>query len=176
MTLTAMAARDLLPAPFRHGTVTAVTSTIQAGERTTMSDRTGGCACGAIRFRITAPFMGVGVCHCTDCQKASGGAPNYVALAPTTALEVTKGEARVYFSKGDSGEDVGRAFCPDCGAPLWSLPPNAPFLTVKLGALDENADLTPSLHLYTASAPPWHLMHDGVPAFPKSPPFAPPGA
>jgi len=141
-----------------------------------MTDLTGGCACGAIRFKITAPLMGVGVCHCTDCQKASGGPPNYTALAPATAFEVTKGEARVYVSKGDSGEDVGRAFCPDCGTPLWSLPPNAPFRPVKLGALDDNADLTPSLHLYVASAPPWHLMHQGAPTFPKMPPFPPPGA
>jgi hypothetical protein len=101
--------------------------------------------------------MGVGVCHCTDCQKASGGGPNYVALAPKTAFEVTKGEARVYFSKGDSGEDAGRAFCPNCGTPLWSLPANAPFTTVKLGALDHNSDLTPALHLYTASATRSHL-------------------
>jgi len=141
-----------------------------------MTDRTGGCACGAIRFKISAPLVGVGVCHCTSCQKASGGGPNYVALAPNTAFEVTKGEARVYLSKGDSGEDAGRAFCPNCGTPLWSLSAKAPFATVKLGALDHNADLTPALHLYTASAAPWHLMHEGVPTFPKMPPFPPPGA
>jgi hypothetical protein len=142
-----------------------------------MTDREGGCACGAVRFKITAPFMGVGVCHCTDCQKASGGGPNYVALAPKTAFVVTKGEAAVFTCKGDSGVDIGRAFCAECGTPLWSMPgPNAPFVPVKLGALDDNSDLTPSLHLYTASAPPWHLMHDGLPAFPKSPPFPPPGA
>jgi hypothetical protein len=52
-----------------------------------MTDRTGGCACGGIRFGITAPLMGVGVCRCTDCQKASGGGPNYVAPAPKTAFE-----------------------------------------------------------------------------------------
>ena len=57
---------------------------LETGMRMTMTDRTGGCACGAIRFKITAPLMGVGVCHCTDCQKASGGGPNYVALAPKT--------------------------------------------------------------------------------------------
>ncbi|MGY8677187.1 GFA family protein [Bradyrhizobium sp. UFLA05-153] len=141
-----------------------------------MTDRTGGCACGAIRFRINAPLMGVGICHCTDCQKASGGGPNYVALAPKTGLEVTKGEAKIYSRKADSGGDVGRAFCPDCGSPLWSLPPNAPFLTVKLGALDSNSDLTPALHLYTSSAPPWHLMHEGLPTFPKMLPSPPPGA
>ena len=140
-----------------------------------MTDRTGGCACGAIRFKITQPLMGVGVCHCADCQKASGGGPNYVALAPKTGFEVTKGEARLYVTKGDSGEDVARAFCPNCGSPLWSEPSNAPFFPVKLGALDDNADLAPALHLYTASAQPWHLMHEGLPTFPGMPPMAPPG-
>jgi hypothetical protein len=141
-----------------------------------MADLTGGCACGKVRFKITQPLMGVGVCHCTDCQKASGGGPNYVALAPKTGFEVTKGEANVYSCKGDSGATVGRAFCGECGSPLWSLPPDGPFNAVKLGALDHNADMTPNLHLYTASAPPWHLMHEGLPAFPKMPPFPPPQA
>jgi hypothetical protein len=141
-----------------------------------MTDRTGGCACGAIRFKITAPFAGVGVCHCTDCQKASGGGPNYVALAPTAAFEVTKGEAKIYGTKGDSGGEAMRAFCPECGSPLWSASSTLPFTPVKLGALDDNSDLTPSLHLYAASAPPWHLMHEGLPTFPKTPPFPPPGA
>lgn len=65
--------------------------------------------------------MGVGVCHCRDCQKASGGGPNYVALAPKTAFEIAQGEARVHFSKCDSGEEAGRAFCANCGTLLWSL-------------------------------------------------------
>lgn len=138
-----------------------------------MSERTGGCACGEIRFKVTGPFMGVGVCHCTDCQKASGGGPNYVALAPSDGFEVTKGEARIFVSKGDSGGDVGRAFCAGCGTPLWSLVSNAPFRPVKLGALDDSSDLTPMLHLYVSSAPPWHLMHEGLPSFPKAPPSPP---
>jgi len=47
-----------------------------------MSDIEGGCACGAVRFKIAGPMMGAGTCHCVDCQKASGGGPAYVALAP----------------------------------------------------------------------------------------------
>jgi hypothetical protein len=156
----------------RRGTA-AAEANLQTEKASDMTDRTGGCACGAIRFKITAPLMGVGVCHCTDCQKAAGGGPNYVALAPKTAFEVTKGEAKVYYSKAESGADAGRAFCAQCGAPLWSLAPNAPFTPVKLGALDDNSDLTPSLHLYAASAPAWHLMHPGLPTFPKMPPTPP---
>jgi len=139
-------------------------------------EREGGCACGAVRFKITQPFAGVGVCHCTDCQKASGGPPTYVALVPTAGFEVTKGEAKRYVSKGDSGGEVVRAFCPECGSPLWSSTPTMPLTPVKLGALDDSSDLMPALHLYTASAQPWHLMHEGLPTFPKAPPFPPPSA
>src|SRR4051812_28514325 len=106
----------------------------------TMSDLTGGCACGAIRFKTTAPPFGVGVCHCLDCQKSSGGGPNYVALFPRPAFEVTKGEAKVYTCASDNGVDVGRAFCAECGSPLWSIPGGAsPFFPVKLGALDDSS-------------------------------------
>ena len=139
-----------------------------------MTDRTGGCACGAVRFKVTAPPIAVCVCHCSDCQKASGGPPNYVALVPKTALEVTKGEARIYVRKGDSGAEIGRAFCPDCGTPLWAVPAEAPFVPVKLGAFDDNADLMPSVHIYAASAPPWHLTHEGTAVFETFPPTPPP--
>ena len=97
-------------------------------------------------------------------------------MCGASAFEVTKGEAKVYVCKGDSGEDAARAFCPNCGTPLWSFPANGSFTAVKLGALDDNSDLRPSLHLYTASAAPWHLMHEGLPAFPKMPPRRPPRA
>jgi hypothetical protein len=140
-----------------------------------MTDVTGGCACGAVRFRITQPFIGVGVCHCRDCQRASGGGPTYVGLAPKPGFAVTKGEARVYAVKGDSGGEVSRAFCAECGTPLWSDPgPASPFYPVKLGALDDPAPYQPMIHLYTDSAQPWHLMHEGLPRFPKMPPMAPP--
>ncbi len=137
-------------------------------------ERTGGCACGAIRFKISAPFIGIGACHCRDCQKASGGGPNYVGLAPKDALVVTKGEAKLFRSKGGSGAEVARAFCADCGTPMWSIPAHEPFTPVKLGALDDNADLSPGMHIYVASAPSWHAIEDGVPTFPKMPPPMPP--
>jgi hypothetical protein len=133
-------------------------------------ERTGGCACGAIRFKVETPFIGVGACHCTACQKASGGGPNYVALAPKASLVVTQGEAKVFYSRADSGAQVGRAFCPDCGTPLWSIPVHEPFTTIKLGALDDHSDLSLQMHVYAASAPPWHPLGDGLPTFARLPP------
>jgi hypothetical protein len=34
----------------------------------------GGCACGAVRHRLTAPPLIVHACHCRDCQKMTGSA------------------------------------------------------------------------------------------------------
>ena len=136
---------------------------------TTQEIRKGGCACGAIRFEITAPIIAIGACHCHKCQKASGGGPNYVALAPKGALNVMQGAPKVFETKGDSGATVGRAFCGDCGTPLWSIPAHEPFTPVKLGALDENTDLSPAMHIYVESAPDWHNLNDDVPKFAKAP-------
>ncbi len=139
-----------------------------------MSVMEGGCFCGAVRFKVSAPLAGVGACHCVDCQKSGGGGPNYVALAPKAALEITKGEPRRFTRKGGSGEDVTRVFCGDCGSPLWSEPASMPFMPVKVGAFDDGSGLSPQLHLFTASAPSWHLMQEGVPQFEQAPPFPPP--
>src|SRR5439155_7686682 len=37
-------------------------------------EREGGCACGAVRYRLTAEPLIVHACHCRDCQRLSGGA------------------------------------------------------------------------------------------------------
>lgn len=141
-----------------------------------MATITGGCACGAVRFEISGPTMGTGVCHCRACQYASGGGPNYVLLAARDGFKVTRGEAKVYMTKGDSGADIGRAFCAECGTPLYSVPaPGTPFYPVKLGALDDPSPYQPALHLYCEAAQPWHLFHDGLPKFPQMPPAPPPG-
>ena len=136
-------------------------------------ERHGGCACGAIRFKITAPFLGIGACHCTACQKGAGGGANYVALALASSFSVTHGQAKIYTSKGDSGADVGRAFCPECGTPLWSEPAHEPFIPIKLGALDDSSDLSPGMHIYVSSAPHWHVIPANLPAFLKMPPPVP---
>ena len=136
-----------------------------------MSDIEGGCACGAIRFKIAGPLAGVGVCHCRACQYSTGGPPNYVALAMRPSFSVTKGEAKVHLSKADSGAEVGRAFCPECGTPLYTIPgEGTPFFPVKLGALDDPSGYAPNLHLYMEDAQPWHLTHEGLPQFARMPP------
>jgi hypothetical protein len=132
----------------------------------------GGCQCGAVRYQIGAPFFGMAVCHCRACQYASGGGPNYVALAQREAFEITKGEVKVFRSRGDSGAEIGRAFCAQCGTPIYAEPAGGPLLPVKVGSLDDPSSLSPALHIFTEFAQPWHPVTPGLPAFPQGPPGA----
>ena len=134
-----------------------------------MSTIEGGCACGAIRFEIEGPLMGSGACHCRACQYASGGAPAYLGIAPTAGFKVTKGTPKRYVSTGDSGGDVVRNFCPDCGTSLFTELTNSSITPVKLGALDDPSSYAPGMHFYVSEAQPWHHITPGVPTFPKAP-------
>lgn len=133
--------------------------------------REGGCACGEVRFRITAPILGMAACYCRECQQGSGGGPNYVVLARRDAFEVLKGEPRVHHAVAGSGNDIGRVFCGTCGTPLWSeTRDGTPFKPVKAGALDDASDLELTSAVYTSEAQPWHLMHPVARSFEKMPP------
>ena len=37
-----------------------------------MAKHDGGCLCGKVRFRVAAPPIDSGYCHCRICQKNSG--------------------------------------------------------------------------------------------------------
>jgi len=50
---------------------------------------TGGCVCGATRYRLTAEPLTLYACHCTDCQKRSGSAFGLSMWVHRGALELT---------------------------------------------------------------------------------------
>jgi len=52
----------------------------------------GGCLCGKVRYSADTEPAFVGVCHCTNCQKATGTAFNVVVALP--ARRPTAGSAR----------------------------------------------------------------------------------
>ncbi|MGZ5986651.1 MAG: GFA family protein [Caulobacteraceae bacterium] len=130
-----------------------------------MSELEGGCACGAVRYRLTSPPMIVHCCHCRDCQQQTGGAFAVNALIETDRIEVT-GEIAVYEMPTDSGRphDVHR--CPKCATALWSDYGRRPYLRfVRAMTLDDHNALPPDVHIFTRSKLPWVGLPPEVPAF-----------
>ncbi len=123
---------------------------------------TGGCQCGAIRFRAEA-LGEASVCHCRMCQKATGGLFGpYVAL---DGLTWTRGERRRF----QSSNKVWRGFCDACGTPLtWEHVGG--LMSVMIGTLDDPAAARPTEQLGSASKLPWA---DDLPHLPVHEPTEP---
>lgn len=100
---------------------------------------TGGCQCGAIRYRVDAAPNGATLCHCRMCQKASGGPFMAFAGAPIEAFVVTRG-ALSTFRSSDVAE---RGFCAACGTPLTYRLLASPRVGFTLGSLDDPGAISP---------------------------------
>ncbi|KAJ5639328.1 Glutathione-dependent formaldehyde-activating enzyme/centromere protein V [Penicillium longicatenatum] len=98
---------------------------------------TGSCMCGAIHYTAEVDKYLAALCHCTDCQKWSGGAFTSNAVVPRNSLKVTKGTPTSYDAIGNSGKINKHFFCPTCGSSLYTELEVMPDMTcVKAGGLD----------------------------------------
>src|SRR5436189_5654273 len=71
---------------------------------------TGGCACGAIRYEVTAEPIVTFNCHCRDCQKTTGSGYTPVFYAPANAFKITKGMPKYYKTTSEMMGDNIRGF------------------------------------------------------------------
>ena len=81
--------------------------------------RTGGCLCGAVRYESEGDPLFSLQCHCRDCQRSSGTAYIAAMRVPAAGFRITRGTPKRYIGKADSGNAITRAFCGDCGSPLY---------------------------------------------------------
>jgi hypothetical protein len=126
----------------------------------------GGCACGAVRYRLETGPMFVHCCHCTDCQRQTGTAFALNALIETDRVTLLSGEPVAYAMPTDSGRPHRVFRCPACQTAVWSEYGGlAKLRFVRVGTLDDPSALPPDIHIYTRSKLPWVALPEGVPAF-----------
>jgi hypothetical protein len=112
---------------------------------------TGGCQCGAVRYRLVAEPAGVNICHCRMCQKASGGPFMAFGGVRLSEFVVTSG-AIATFSSSDIAE---RGFCAKCGTPLTYRGLGSDRVSVTLGSLDDPGAVGPGTQLGVESRVSW---------------------
>ncbi len=126
----------------------------------------GGCACGAVRYRLTSAPMFVHCCHCRDCQRQTGSAFVLNALIEADRVELKSGQVEGTAVPTDSGRPHVIHRCPSCKVAVWSNYGGVEKLRfVRIGTLDEPSALTPDVHIYVRSKLPWITLPEGVPAF-----------
>lgn len=128
---------------------------------------TGACLCGGVRFEIDAPLISARYCHCTRCQRRTGTAASANAQLAPGSLRVTEGEELIRGYTPPGGAE--KIFCSRCGSALFTRDPiDSEPLGVRLGALDGDPGVRPSVHQFTAYAAPWEpIPDDGLPRYPE---------
>jgi hypothetical protein len=117
-------------------------------------DHEGGCRCGAVRYRVQGEPEVVGLCHCADCRKETGGL--YLAYAdwPIGRFSVT----------GRYETWKGRSFCPVCGSRLFHLSETE--AEILMGSLDAApVGLRPSREIWVRRREPWLAPIEGAAQF-----------
>ena len=116
---------------------------------------TGRCLCGEVRYESAGPALFSAICHCRDCQRASGSGGVPVLGVPKSSFSFS-GPVKQSRSRGGSGQMAVRNFCSECGSLLFGTPESAPeMVTIYAGSLDDAAAFSPREALFIAHRPPW---------------------
>ncbi len=124
----------------------------------------GSCLCGNIHYRIEGELSNFGYCHCTSCQKASGSAHGANAGLERANFTVTdpSGVLREY----ESSSGKFRAFCSDCGSPLYAYLATTPeLIRVRLGTLDTPFTKQAVAHTFVRDKATWEVVDTDLPQF-----------
>jgi len=129
----------------------------------------GGCTCGRVRYRMTAPPMIVHCCHCSWCQRETGSAFVINALVEADRIEVLSGVLEVIDTPSESGRGQKIHRCPDCKVALWSNYAGAGDAVrfLRVGTLDHPGRFPPDIHIFTSSKQPWLKLQDETPTVPE---------
>lgn len=120
---------------------------------------TGGCHCGAIRYRAEGRPYHPTLCHCSDCQRSSGAPVMAWFTVVSDSFHLIRGEMRYY----ESSPGVQRGFCEACGCSLsWGKRDGAE-IDIATASLDSPEAVPPQDHTWFGSRQPWMQPGDALP-------------
>ena len=132
----------------------------------------GGCLCGAIRYEYHGAPYSSAFCHCRNCQRAHGAAFAPLLFVHPQDVVITRGAVARHEMTADSGAQMFREFCRDCGSPLFSGGAAFPTLiSIKMSNLDDPGAVSPVAHIWAESRVRWACVDDGLPVYPRQPPL-----
>jgi hypothetical protein len=124
----------------------------------------GACLCGKIAYDVLEPEV-LGACHCTRCQKWTGGAGSTVVVTQAKSFKVTKGHDLMKRYHEEKFAD--RYFCSNCGSGIYA--DGGEKVYVCAGGL-KDVTLKTAFHIQVAYKAPWDEIGGSAPQFPEWPP------
>ena len=135
-------------------------------------DLSGGCLCGAVKYKTSGEILGAMHCHCRDCQRATGSGFVTAYGVPRTYFVLERGAEGLgaHQTSADSGGTVTREFCKECGSQLFSYTTSYPDdIWIKAGTLDEPDSIEPAVNCYVDCATAWAQPDPRLTSWPRLP-------
>jgi hypothetical protein len=126
--------------------------------------REGGCACGAVRYRLKSDPLFTHCCHCLNCQRQTGSAFVINLLIETDRVEVLAGDPQPVEAPRDDGSKQIIFRCPTCQVAVFSQYSRPELRFVRGGTLDDPSSVEPDVHIFTRSKLPWITLPDSAAA------------
>lgn len=138
-----------------------------------MADATihkGGCTCGAVRYQVRGDPIFVHACHCSWCQRETGGPFAINALIETDRIDVTGAAPSMVLTPSASGQGQKILRCPTCQVAVWShyaMAVGERIAFLRVGTLDAPPSMPPDIHIFTSTKQPWLDLPAGATVVPE---------
>ena len=131
---------------------------------------TGSCLCGAVCFEVEDNFHQLNLCHCDQCQRATGSAHASNLFTDPNNIRWTKGKD--YVKRFDvPGRSISNAFCSVCGSGLPYVSKTGKSLIVQAGTLNDAITSNPRVrNIFWSERADWYdaaAVADHDDAFPE---------
>jgi hypothetical protein len=108
----------------------------------------GGCRCGRVRIRVSAPPLITSACHCAGCQRMSASAYSLSAAIPSEGFAVIRGETAI---GGLHGPEAHHHFCPHCMTWMFTWPEGMDwFVNLRATMLDDTGWYRPFIETFVS--------------------------
>jgi hypothetical protein len=126
-----------------------------------MTEVSGRCLCGAVRYVVQGALRPVSYCHCSQCRRTSG---HFVAATACDAADLhLLNDAGLRWYR--SSPRARRGFCGECGSSLFWEPDHGQHVSIMAGTMDRPTGLRADEHIFVADASDYYVLADGLPQF-----------
>jgi len=132
-----------------------------------IENHSGGCACGAVRYRVVGKPLFSTVCHCRFCQRRLASAFAIIASFDAQAVTFLQGQTSECEHRSDeSGRWLRMRFCPACGTTVAHTAELRPgLISIAAGTFDKTDWFAIDRHIWVQSKQPWVSIPAGVASF-----------
>ena len=126
-----------------------------------MTEFTGGCLCGAIRYEVKGDLIRTLNCHCDDCRRATGSIFGTYVFVNESDVKILKGAPKTFEHPNDAGVTMTKQFCGNCGTHLFGKGSRAGgMIHIKVGTIDDASFVRPEMDLFVSKKLPFVRLSD----------------